>query len=439
MKRLLLIMMIVLMTGSLFGQSTFKKGAYIGEHPTGSNVVLLDSVIYTGGLLKFYNGSSLLSVGSGSMTYPGSGIALSDGSQWLSSITNNSANWNTAYTDRLKWDGGATGLTAATGRTSLGATTVGSALFLLTNPSAITFLRINADNSVSALSQSNFKTALSLVSSDVGLGNVTNESKATMFTSPTFTGSPTVPGYVPTSTTVNGHALTGNISVTASDVSLGNVTNESKATMFTSPTFTGTVTIPTPFTLGAVSVTTTGTELNYVSGVTSAIQTQLGAKLNTADSTGISPGNYVTHTQLYDTISDTDVLIMLADSGVYNKGYMTPKGVDDVVAGYVQIHPDTTAITDNYILVLGDDGKRIRANKATSMTVTLPPSSSVAFAKEATIYVQQLGAGPIVFKAGTGVTIYSELDSIALNTQYRWAAVIYWGNDNYQLIGTTDQ
>ena len=29
-------------------------------------------------------------------------------------------NWNTAYTDRLKWDGGATGLTAATGRASLG-------------------------------------------------------------------------------------------------------------------------------------------------------------------------------------------------------------------------------------------------------------------------------------------------------------------------------
>lgn len=31
-----------------------------------------------------------------------------------------STNWNTSYTDRLKWDGGATGLVAATGRTSLG-------------------------------------------------------------------------------------------------------------------------------------------------------------------------------------------------------------------------------------------------------------------------------------------------------------------------------
>lgn len=49
-----------------------------------------------------------------------------------------------------------------------------------------------------------------------------------------------------------------------------------------SPTFTGTVTIPTPFTIGAVSMTATGTELNYVVGVTSAIQTQIDGKSPTA-------------------------------------------------------------------------------------------------------------------------------------------------------------
>ena len=60
---------------------------------------------------------------------------------------------------------------------------------------------------------------------DVGLGNVTNESKATMFASPTFTG------------TVSG--------VTKSHVGLGNVTNESKATMFTNAALTGNPTAPT--------------------------------------------------------------------------------------------------------------------------------------------------------------------------------------------------
>jgi hypothetical protein len=56
----------------------------------------------------------------GSMVYPSAGIALSTGSAWGTSITDNSSDWNTAYTDRLKWDGGATGLNASTGRTSLG-------------------------------------------------------------------------------------------------------------------------------------------------------------------------------------------------------------------------------------------------------------------------------------------------------------------------------
>jgi adhesin/invasin len=35
----------------------------------------------------------------GSMTYPGAGIALSNGSAWSGSITDNSANWNTAFTN----------------------------------------------------------------------------------------------------------------------------------------------------------------------------------------------------------------------------------------------------------------------------------------------------------------------------------------------------
>jgi hypothetical protein len=80
---------------------------------------------------------------------------------------------------------------------------------------------------------------------DVGLANVTNESKATMFSSPTFTG------------TVSG--------VTAAMVGLGNVTNESKATMFASPTFTGTVSgitaamVGAAPTAGSTSITTLGT------------------------------------------------------------------------------------------------------------------------------------------------------------------------------------
>jgi len=64
---------------------------------------------------------------------------------------------------------------------------------------------------------------------------------------------------------------------------LNNVTNESKATMFTSPTITGVLTFPTPFYLGITSVTTTGAQFNYLNTATSNIQTQLNTKLNSAD------------------------------------------------------------------------------------------------------------------------------------------------------------
>ena len=92
--------------------------------------------------------------------YPGAGIPISTGTYWNTSIANNSVGWNRAVIDTLRWSGIATGLNAATARTSLGATTVGQNLFLLTNPSAITFPRINADNSVSALTGSAFLTAI---------------------------------------------------------------------------------------------------------------------------------------------------------------------------------------------------------------------------------------------------------------------------------------
>lgn len=58
---------------------------------------------------------------------------------------------------------GATIFTAADAsavRTAIGGTTVGTNLYTLPNPSAIRFLRVNADNSVSALSASDFRQAI---------------------------------------------------------------------------------------------------------------------------------------------------------------------------------------------------------------------------------------------------------------------------------------
>ena len=51
-------------------------------------------------------------------------LGLVIGTHVLAQRTFNDSNWDNAYTDRLKWDGGATGLNQSTGRTSLGLGTV---------------------------------------------------------------------------------------------------------------------------------------------------------------------------------------------------------------------------------------------------------------------------------------------------------------------------
>jgi hypothetical protein len=114
--------------------------------------------------------------------------------------------WDTAYADRLKWDGGATGLVAATGRTSLGGTTVGQNFFTLTNPSAITFVQINADNTITTMDAPTFRTA---IGAGTGGGSVTSVGTAGTVSGLTLTGGPI--------TTTGTITLGGTLAVTPSD------------------------------------------------------------------------------------------------------------------------------------------------------------------------------------------------------------------------------
>lgn len=92
------------------------------------------------------------------------------GSKISGNITGNAAN----VTGTVAIANGGTGATTAAGaRTNLGATTVGSNFFTLTNPSSITFPRINADNTVSTLTASDFRTA---IGAGTGNGTVTSVS-----------------------------------------------------------------------------------------------------------------------------------------------------------------------------------------------------------------------------------------------------------------------
>jgi len=76
-------------------------------------------------------------------------------------ISSDWTRFDTAYADRNKWDGGDTGLNAATGRTSLGATTLGSNLFTSSNgQGANGFLIITSDDVVNIQNSFFYKQAL---------------------------------------------------------------------------------------------------------------------------------------------------------------------------------------------------------------------------------------------------------------------------------------
>ena len=102
--------------------------------------------------------------------------------------TASSVNLTTQVTDVLPITNGGTGAnTAAAARTALGATTLGANVFTITNPSAVTFPRFNADNTVSALNAADFRAA---IGAGVGTGTVTSVALSGGTTGLTVSGSP---------------------------------------------------------------------------------------------------------------------------------------------------------------------------------------------------------------------------------------------------------
>jgi hypothetical protein len=154
-------------------------------------------------------------------------------------------------------NGGTGATTAATARTNLGATTIGSNMFTLANPGAVTFPQFNADNTISALNAASFRTA---IGAGTGAGSVTsvNASGGTgisvtggpITTSGTLTITNTAPDQVVSLTGAGTTSISGtypNFTITSNDAYGGTVTS-----VATSGTVSG-------LTLTGGPITTTGT------------------------------------------------------------------------------------------------------------------------------------------------------------------------------------
>jgi hypothetical protein len=196
----------------------------------------------------------------------------------------NQTNWTTAYTQTQQWNGGSTNLVAATGRTSLGGTTVGQSMFTLTNPSAITFPRFNADNTVSALNAADFRTA---IGAGAGGGSVTTVSVvsangfagtvADATTTPAITLTTSISGMLKGSSSALVAATAG------TDYSAG--TSALVTGILKSTTTTGALTIAVAADFPTLDQNTTGTAAN-VTGIVAV------ANGGTGNANGINGGTF---------------------------------------------------------------------------------------------------------------------------------------------------
>lgn len=148
-------------------------------------------------------------------------------------------------------------------------------------------------------------------------------------TSGTNTGDQDLSGYVPTSRTVNGHALTADVTVTKSDVGLGNVDNTSDATKnaATATLTNKTLTNPRVNTIydtngnKSLQLNATASAVNYLYVVNGATGNSISFRANGTD-TNISTGMFSKGSGQVQLRSDTNGFILAGDSVASGVNYV---------------------------------------------------------------------------------------------------------------------
>ena len=246
-----------------------------------------------------------------------------------------------------------------------------------------------------------------------------------------------------------------------------------------SPTFTGTVTIPTG---SSITLPTVSSGANYAGSTSGSTKLEASAiasgtiTLPAVTGTVVTTGDTgtVTSTMLVDgTIVDADInasaaiaLSKLATSTagniiVYNSSgvptsvtetgdvTISDTGVTAIATGVI-VNADvsttaaidlgkladisTNAQTASYTLVLADKNKLVEMSVASGNTLTVPPNSSVAFPVGAQIRVLQTNTGQCTITAGAGVTI-NGTPGLKLRTQWASATLIKRATDTWVAVG----
>ena len=192
---------------------------------------------------------------------------------------------------------------------------------------------------------------------------------------------------------------------------------------------------------GAAIGSVTNTEIGYLSGVTSAIQTQLntsttniGLKANSASPT--FTGNVVLPaTTEIGNVDATEIGYLNGVSSNVQTQIDTKLASATAATTYAPLLQTTatpTFTSNNYTLIAGDKDKIVLAsNSTTAGTVTIP---SGVFATGSVITIVQTGTGQLTLTA-SGTTINSNGGKLKLNGQYASCQLICTASNTFLAIG----
>lgn len=184
------------------------------------------------------------------------------------------------------------------------------------------------------------------------------------------------------------------------------------------------------------------TELNYLVGTTSGVQTQLngkqatlvsGTNIKTINSESLlGSGNIVVSGGDVSGKADTTWVheFFFHKDSISTEEIYTAAEVDALRKIVV-----LQSYTANTTLALTDAGKTLLASHATALSITVPPESSVAFPVGTFINVIATGAGAVTFVEGSTVTINSEGNFLEIAAQNAAATLVKTDTNVWYLMG----